>query len=135
MPPAYVLPDDKLRVYDHGLGTLRVDGELKGYLASIVGEIRFPRRGGPWPWFVVVWLDGAKEPSFEAYGPQWLTVRDLDAGRLDHFERSVRRESRFLWMRFESVSPGPPCVFDFEWLPAGLAAQKWKELGLVDSDF
>lgn len=33
----YTLPDPELRAYDHGVGTLSVDGELRGYLASVVG--------------------------------------------------------------------------------------------------
>lgn len=53
----YTLPDPELRAYDHGLGTPSVEGELRGYLASVVGRITFPARA-PWPWFRVIWLDG-----------------------------------------------------------------------------
>lgn len=133
-PTDYMLPDPQLRAYDHGLGTLRVDGELMGYLASVVGEMRFPSRQ-PWPWFVIVWTDGFKERSFEDYGSWWLTVRELDAGYLDHYGPSVRQESRFLGIRSVSEKRGSPCRFEFERLPADEAAQKWIELGLVDSDF
>ena len=45
----YTLPDPTLRAYDHGVGTLRIDGEIKGYLASIVGEMRLIGPGEPWP--------------------------------------------------------------------------------------
>lgn len=123
---AYALPDPELRSYDHGLGTLRVDGELQGYLASIVGKMRFPSVQ-LWPWFVVVWADGAKEDPFEDYGPNWLTVRELDAGYLQYFGPSVKR--------FAGSVPGPPRRFEFEWLPPAEAASKWHELGLVDTDF
>jgi hypothetical protein len=133
-PVVYELPDPELRAYDHGMGTLRVDGELKGYLASIVGRMRFPR-DEPWPWFVVVWADGQKENPFEDYGPSWWTVRELDAGYFDHHERSVPGEMRFLWWRIKSSRPGPECTFEFEWLPRDEAAAKWQELGLVDRDF
>lgn len=131
---AYVLPDPELRSYDHGLGTLRVDGKLEGYLASVVSKMRFPS-AQLWPWFVIVWVDGAKENSFEDYGPDWWTLRELDAGYLEHHGPSVTSERRFLGMRFASSVPGPPRRFEFEWLPPAEAASKWQELGLVDSDF
>lgn len=38
----YALPDPELRAYDHGVGTLRVDGELRGYLASVAMRMAFP---------------------------------------------------------------------------------------------
>ncbi len=129
---AYELPDRELRAYDHGLGTLRVDGELQGHLASIIGRMQSSE---PWPWFVVVWADGTKESSFEDYGPGWWTVRELDAGRLEWFERSVSQRRRFFGWQFVSVKRGRPCTFDFAWLAAGEAKQKWNELGLADSDF
>ncbi len=130
----YELPDPELSAYDHGLGTLRVEGELKGYLASVVGSIAFPSRS-PWPWFVIVWADGFKEPPFEDYGPGWWTVRELDAGYLDHFAQGVAREKRFFGVQFWARKQGPPCRSDFAWLPAEEAAKKWQELGLVDADF
>ena len=133
-PTDYVLPDPLMRAYDHGIGALTVDGELRGYLASVVLEMRFPSRQ-PWPWFVVVWTDGTKEPSFEDYGSWWPTVRELDAGFLNHHGPSVTKNYRFLWFRGVSGTPGPACRFEFAWLPAEEAAQKWTELELVDSDF
>jgi len=131
----YILPDPQLRAYDHGVGTLKVDGVLKGHLASVVGEIRFPWRS-PWPWFVIVWTDGSKENAFEDYGPLWYTVRELDSGMLDYYGPSVRFERRGLFGRRIRYSKlGPPCVFEFAWLPSDEAAAVWQELGLVDADF
>lgn len=130
----YALPDPQLRAYDHGVGTLMVDGELGGYLASVVGRMTLPSRQS-WPWFVVVWADGTKEPTFEDYGPHWLTVRELDVGRLEHFEPSIPGQRRFLGMRFTYSTLGGRCVYDFAWLEPDAAAAKWKELGLADSDF
>ena len=130
----YELPDPTLRAYDHGLGTLSVDGELEGYLACVVGKMAFPEKA-PWPWFVVVWADGTKENPMEDYGPRGWTVRELDAGRLEYHGPSSHRETRFLGFRFTPSLPGPPRVFDFVWLPATEARLKWLELGLVDSDF
>ena len=130
----YDLPDPELRAYDRGVGILSVGGELKGYLASVVGEIKFPSRQ-PWPWFVIVWADGTKEHPFEDYGPGWYTVRELDAGYLDYFGPSIPLRKRFLGIRIRYSVAGPPCLYDFEWLPPGEAAKKWDELGLVDDDF
>ena len=42
--PDYDLPDPDMSAYDHGLGTLRVDGEPKGYLASVRLQMDFPGR-------------------------------------------------------------------------------------------
>lgn len=130
----YVLPDPELSAYDHGVGTLTVDGVLRGHLASTVGEIVLPGRS-PWPWFVIVWADGTKEPSFEDYGPSWDTVRELDAGHLDHHGPSVREEHRWFGRRFALWRPGPPCRFEFAWLPRAEAAERWQTLGLMDTDF
>jgi len=129
----YTLPDPELRAYDHGLGTLSVDGELHGYLASVVGRMTFPSTQ-PWPWFRIIWLDGRIEPRFEDYGPSWWTVRELDAGRLDHHGPSTMKERRFLGMPFRYSVSGDPCVFDFAWLDRNEAAAKWEELGLTDED-
>ena len=131
-PTDYVLPDPGLAAYQHGLGTLRVDGELRGYLASIVGTMQFQQ---PWPWFVVVWIDGTKEFPFEDYGPKWWTVRELDAGYFDHFEPSTKSEGRFLGFRTMQSKLGPPCRYEFAWLQAAEAATKWQQLGLVDEHF
>ncbi|MBZ4485856.1 hypothetical protein LQ938_10260 [Microbacterium sp. cx-55] len=131
---AYVLPDPQLRTYDRGLGTLRVEGEIEGYLASIVGKMRFPS-AQVWPWFVVVWIDGTKGDPFEDYGPHWWTVRELNAGYLQHYGRSVTSGQRFFGKRFAGSVAGPPRRFEFEWLPRAEAASKWQELGLVDTDF
>ena len=130
----YELPDPELRAYDRGIGTLSVDGELKGYLASVLGTLKFPSRQ-PWPWFVVVWADGTKEHAFEDYGPAWETVRELNAGCLEHLEPSIETRRRFLGMSFIQSVPGAPRVYDFAWLAPEEAAEKWSELGLIDSDF
>ena len=130
----YVPVDPTLAAYDHGLGALRFDGELQGYLASVLGEIQFPSRA-PWVWFVVVRNDGTKETPFEDYGPGWPTVRELDSGFFDHFEQGTRTEGRFLGFTTVSEKRGAPCRYEFSWLPADEAAQKWTQLGLVDSDF
>ena len=130
----YVLSDSTLRSLDHGLGELRVEGELRGHLASIVGEMRFPSRQ-PWPWFLVIWLDGSKEQSFEDYGPKWYAVRELVEGHLEFYEPSVGRERVFFGRSFGSKRRGPDLTYDFAWLPSAEATRKWNELGLRDSDF
>ena len=134
-PPAdeYVISDSTLHALNRGVGELRFQGELMGHLASIVGEIRFPS-AAPWPWYLVIWTDGTRENSFEDYGPGWYTIRELDAGYLDFHEPSTRRETVFLGHRFQRTTPGSDRRYDFAWLPIDEAAQKWLELGLVDSD-
>jgi hypothetical protein len=127
----YDLPDPELRAFDHGVGTLSIDGVLQGHLASVVGKIAFPSRS-PWPWFVVVWTDGTKEPAFEDYGPEWHVVRELDAGFLDHHGPSVVTKRGRLGTTFRE---GPRCVFEFAWLPKDAAAERWRLLGLSDGDF
>jgi hypothetical protein len=133
-PDDYTLPDPQLRAYDHGLGTLSVDGELHGYLASVVGRMSFPSRQ-LWPWFRIIWLDGRMEAPFEDYGPGWVTVRELDVGTLEHHGPSTTKERRFLGLPFRYSVPGDPCVFDFAWLDREEAAAKWEELGLTDEHF
>ncbi|GMA22421.1 hypothetical protein GCM10025864_01800 [Luteimicrobium album] len=127
----YVLPDPELRAYDHGVGTLAVDGVVEGYLASVVGTITFPSRS-PWPWFVVVWADGTKEPPFEDYGPGWDVVRELDAGFLEHHGPSVVTKRGWLGT---TLREGPRRVFEFAWLPEDEAAEQWRLLRLSDADF
>ncbi|MEO8262126.1 MAG: hypothetical protein ABI566_06100 [Pseudolysinimonas sp.] len=133
-PKLYKPADPQLREFDHSVGTLSVDGEVVGHLASVVGEMRFPTRQ-PWPWFVVVWLDGSKENSFEDYGPSWYTVRELDAGRFEFHGRSIAANHRLFGIRLRSSKPGPPMTFEFMRLPSDVAARRWDELGLVDADF
>jgi len=130
----YDLPDPALSAYDHGLGTLSVDEEVKGYLASVIGEMQVPSRQ-PWPWFVVVWADGTKERAFEDYGPGWWTVRELDAGRLEHIGPSVEKQKRVSGRSVRYTESDPPCVYDFAWLPVEEAAEKWQELKLGNDDF
>jgi hypothetical protein len=130
----YELPDPTLRAYDRGVGTLKVAGEVRGYLASVVGQVTLPRQD-PWPWFVVVWLDGTKERAFEDYGPGWWTVRELEAGYFDHHEQGTTEKRRGWFLTAINDQPGPLCRYDFAWLPADEAAAKWTELDLRDSDF
>jgi len=120
--------------YDHAVGTLKIDGELRGHLTCVLRHIAFPMRA-PWLWFVVVWPDGSKENPFEDYGPAWWNLRELDAGRFEGHGPSSRSERRFLGRRISSSLPGAPLTFDFAWLSADQARAKWSELGLVDSDF
>ncbi len=130
----YELPDPSLSGYDHGVGTLSVDGSIVGHLASVVLRMRFPAKQ-PWLWFVVVWLDGSREPKFEDYGPAWRVARELDSGHFEHPGPSKISERRLFGLPLRSVTPGPPVRFDFEWLPNEAARSKWHELGLRDADF
>ena len=131
----YTPLDPTLRAYHHGVGTLRVNGELRGHLACVVREMGLFKPREPWPWFVVVWSDGTREMEFEDYGPGWWTVRELDDGRFEHYEQGVRKEWRLFGKKIFSDTRGRPCRYDFAWLSVEEAAKKWQELGLVDADF
>ena len=122
------------RAYDRGVGTLHVRGELRGHLASLVGETTTPSHQRC-VWLVIIWLDGQKEDPLEDHGPDWAIVRELDAGYLDDLGPSIWQTHRFWWRKFYSVTPGPPCVYDFAWLPEDEAASMWTELGISVNDF
>ena len=134
----YTLPDPTLGRYDHGLVELRVDDEVRAYLGCRVMRRGLKGNGAPSPWFVVVWPDGTKEMSFEDYGPEWWTIRELDAG---HFvrgsappvQRSVRVLGLTLWTLTEQS--GDDIEYEVRWLPSVAARQREQELGLTDNDF
>lgn len=130
----YELSEAQLRSYHRAVATLSVDGALVGHLASVVGSMVLPSNA-PWPWFVIIWTDGTKEPPFEDYGPRWPVVRELEAGYLDHPGPSIPREGRFLGFRVTSRTPGPALRFDVDRLPAEVAEQTWARLGLTEDDF
>lgn len=131
---AHALPDPELRAYDHAVGTLSLDGELRGYVACVVRRMTFPSRG-PWPWLLIMWLDGSREPPFEDYGPDWPTVRELDAGTLEHHGPSTPRERRILGTSLRYSVTGESCTFDVAWLGPDDSARTWAELGITDDDF
>lgn len=133
-PKVYEPADRALRAYDHGVGSLILNGSVVGHIASVVWEMRFPARQ-PWVWFIIVWLDGRREFPFEDYGPGWYTIRELDAGYLMHHLPSVTVEKRFFGRRFLSGTPGKAQTFEVEWLPQDVAARRWEQLGLVEDDF
>ena len=123
-----------MRSYDHRVGVLSVDGEVRGHLACLVHQMTFPSRG-PWPWFRVVWVDGRREPVFEDYGPGWWTIRELESGRFESFGPSTPVERRFLGVKFWSFVAGEPIMYDFAWLDREAGTSKWNELGLTEGDF
>ena len=131
----YVLPDPAMSVFDRGIGELRFAGELVGHLASALGEMGFFEPRQPWPWFLVIWLDGSREPIFEDYGPEWLTVKELDEGHFHYFEPSAQSTRRILGTTWTVSKPGPPREFEFIRLAPEDAERKWNELALLDSDF
>ncbi len=133
-PEPYELSDKQLRAYHRAVATLSVDGAVVGHLASVVGSMVLPTNA-PWPWFVIVWSDGTKEPPFEDYGPLWPVVRELEAGYLEHHGPSTSREGRFLGFRVTSRTRGPALRFEVARLPADIAEETWARLGLSDDDF
>lgn len=131
----YTLTDPTLSAFDRAVAELRIDGELRAYLACRL--LRF-LSGDPWPWFVLVWPDGTKEWKQEDYGPWWDTVRELDAGFYTYYSKPTtviptRLFGRTLWERQSNSSP--EVTYDVTWLPAPDAAEMWAQLRLKDSDF
>lgn len=111
-----------------------LDGAVVGHVASVVGEMWFPSRQ-PRLWFTVVCPDGVRELPFEDYGPGRYTVRELEAGYLDHHLRSTVRERRLWGSQWFSATPGARQIFEVRWLSDDAAAHRWRELGLRDEDF
>jgi len=133
-PQVYEPCDASLRSYHHAVWTLSIDGELHGHLACVVSEMMWPPRA-PWLWFLVVWIDGRREPPFEDCGLGWYTLRDIDAGYLEYHLPSMTVEQRFLWARISADQHGAPRRYTVEGFPADLAAHRWDELRLQDDQF
>jgi hypothetical protein len=97
------------------------DGKVEGHVASTVGTFWSPSRLFTrqwWVWFIVVWSNGDREPSFEDYPPDWLTVNDLRAGR-------------FVWNDDDSHHG----QYDAEWVPSDRREQVLQEMGVSPEDF
>lgn len=134
----YTPRDPTLASWDHGVAELRVNGELRAYLVCVVSRIGLRDPGQPWPWFVVVWPDGQKDPAQEDYGSGWLTVRELDGGTFTYnSEPYVVRESKFphFFPCTELVGGGVQITYDVTWFDPDKAAETWARLDLKDSDF
>jgi hypothetical protein len=97
------------------------DGTVEGHVASTVGTFWSPSRFFTrqwWVWFIVVWSNGDREPSFEDYPPDWLTVNDLRTGR-------------FVWNEDDSHYG----QYDAEWVPPDRREQVLQEIGVSPEDF
>ncbi|WP_394277390.1 hypothetical protein [Luteococcus sp.] len=133
---AYVLPDPTLSRYDGGVAELRRHGEVLAYLVCEVGRMVFPAQGDPAPLFKVVWPDGRQETEFEDYGPEWWTVRELDAGHLTFWsEPSVFRPVRFLGLDLGGRvgrTQGEEVSYEVGWLPPVEARSMRRKLGLPE---
>lgn len=133
-PEPYEVSEAQLAELHRAVWSLSIEDEPAGHLACVVGSMVVPTHV-PWPWFVVVRPNGDKEPPFEDHGPLWLTVRELDAGYLDHREAGTRQESRFLGFRTTTVRRGPEVRYSARRLSPADAAAAWSALALVDDDF
>ena len=59
------------------------DGIVVGHIASTIGPMRsFPAFWARQEWMIfdVIWVDGTRECGMEDYGPDWLTVAELERG-------------------------------------------------------
>lgn len=127
--------DPTLACYDHRVATMSLDGEVRGYLACVVGAHRTLTSAAmrPWPWFRVVWADGRREPPEEDYGPGWDLVRELDAGHLDYQDGPSQVRHGWLWDTW--VRPHSTTRYAIDWLDPEESAAVWERLGLTDDDF
>lgn len=135
----YTPLDPELTSYDHGLAELRVDGQLRAYLAGrITGRAGFRGRGEPRPSFIMVWPDGRKETTEHDYGPGWMTVRELDAGTFTGPVNPARKRQLRIFGLFPITVVefgGDTIGYDVSWLEPDQAAELWVRLELTDSDF
>ncbi|WP_345802884.1 hypothetical protein AAIB33_07320 [Microbacterium sp. AZCO] len=114
-------PDASLDAFRGGVAVLTRDGKVEGHVASTVGTFWSPSRLFTrqwWVWFIVVWSNGDREPSFEDYPPDWLTVNDLKAGR-------------FLW----NDNDDHHGQYDAECVPHDHREQVLQEMGVSPEDF
>lgn len=75
--------DSRLNPFRDAVWELSRDGIVVGHIASEVARLR----SLPAPWvrrefmiFDVIWVDGTRECQMEDYGPDWLTVVELERG-------------------------------------------------------
>ena len=107
--------------FRNGLAVMRRDGKIAGHVATSLGSFRsiFTPRRRPWVWFVIVWIDGEKERSFEDY-PPWSYIKEMREGYMD-------------WV------PGRPSDragrYEIEWTPPDETVRERDRLGVGAEDF
>lgn len=112
------VPDPTLEPFDDGVGVLTRDGHVAGHVATSLGWFWSPFRPLSkqwWVWLIVVWADGAREPSTEDY-PPWTYVSEMQSGY-------------FNW-----VGESRAGRYDFAWLPRGEAERTRAVLGIAPQD-
>lgn len=103
-----------------GVGELRLDGELVGYVATSLSDFwshSRPRHRQWWVWLIVVWADGTREYPCEDY-PPWTYVTEMTAGYFI-WESNGARDGRY----------------EFAWLSATDAHVQRMRLGIRPEDF
>jgi hypothetical protein len=113
-------PDPMLDPFRQGIAVLRRNGELAGYVATMVGTFWSPSHPLSrqwWIWLTVVWANGDHEPPFEDY-PPWTSVREIHSGTFTWDEGDARRGE-----------------YTAEWLTEGEREAAWAALGLTPGDF
>lgn len=76
--------------------------------------------------------------SFDDYGPEWWTVRELDKGYFNHSsEPPVEKSVKVLGLNLgtHSVQSGELVDYTVTWLPPELVSHRERELNLTDRDF
>lgn len=116
-------PDPSLDPFRSGVGVLKREGTIAGYAATEVTWFWSPfspRRRQWWVWMIVVWADGAREPSIEDYPPWSFFVAGMKAGVL-------------VWR--DVANRGRAGRYDFAFLPAEVALATRERLGISREDF
>lgn len=115
------IPDDTLTPFDGGVGVLRCGDEISGHVATTLGWFWSPfspLRKQWWVWYIVVWVDGARERSTEDY-PPFLAVNEMKDGHLEVLSDDPARSGRY----------------DFAWLPSEEGQAMLSLLNISDRDF
>lgn len=97
------------------------DGRTVGHVATILRTFWSPFspfRMQWWVWYIVVWSDGAREPSTEDY-PPFSTVNEMKTG----------------YMEILSHDPSRRGHYDFAWLPERAQSAMLATLDIDAGDF
>jgi hypothetical protein len=116
--PAY---DPALEPFDGGVAVLKRNGEVAGHVATSLSTFWSPSRPFSlqhWVWYIVVWINGDREPSDEDYPPEWPMVKPMQHGVFE-WERGDAHDGEYT----------------VEWLPADERQAALTSLNIEAEDF
>ena len=116
--PRKVSHDPQLDPFRDGVAILRdSDGQVAGYLATIVDQFWTPFRPLTWQervWWLVTWADGRRDRIEEDY-PPWTLVQEVRKGYAEL-----------------EINPGRDQRFQVQWLEGDARAEAWSHYGILD---